>query len=360
MSKLTKEEKKVLGICIGISNNNCGNKAGDGTLTCLDCRKKKNDQVKKQRENKPPGTCHEVSCYNLVYGKYKTCEKHLNYRKERAKKAKEEKLCTKCVSKATHGCYCEKCYIAVKAEYDTNVVKNICTACREPKGPEDKNKTCNKCMEKARNRTLIAEYGIPLETYNEMLKKQNGVCYLCKNPEVQKVKGKIRNLAVDHDHETKKVRALLCLKCNTTVGILELNLDSIGKLTDYIQTYSLIDNVNVPEQFLLFDGLLDKDNKRYNTKYRFGIDCAQYNRMLVWQDFVCFLCKKPESAKHQNGEVKSLAVDHNHETNHIRKLLCYKCNSLVGYVEKNLHRMSFLMDYISSHKPNHQLELFAA
>lgn len=58
-------------------------------------------------------------------------------------------------------------------------------------------------------------YGITVEQYEEMLKRQKGGCAICgKRP------GKKR-LHVDHNHETGQVRGLLCAKCNGDLQVLE-------------------------------------------------------------------------------------------------------------------------------------------
>ena len=48
--------------------------------------------------------------------------------------------------------------------------------------------------------------------YQRMLKAQNGNCAICGSA------GGARRHAVDHDHVTSKVRALLCMDCNTGLG----------------------------------------------------------------------------------------------------------------------------------------------
>ena len=74
------------------------------------------------------------------------------------------------------------------------------------------------------------KYGITLKQYNEILTKQNGVCLLCGNKTAYKNKG--RNLFVDHDHETGKIRGLLCSRCNTVIGQIELI--GIKKIIGYL------------------------------------------------------------------------------------------------------------------------------
>lgn len=65
------------------------------------------------------------------------------------------------------------------------------------------------------------KYGIDFtpEQYESMHKLQGGVCKICGRPEPASG----RRLAVDHDHRTGEVRGLLCTKCNTTVGWVEMH-----------------------------------------------------------------------------------------------------------------------------------------
>jgi len=63
-----------------------------------------------------------------------------------------------------------------------------------------------------RNAKLRYKYGISLEEYEAMLAKQDGACAVC----VSIPDG--RDLCVDHDHLTGKVRGLLCDLCNRMLG----------------------------------------------------------------------------------------------------------------------------------------------
>lgn len=71
----------------------------------------------------------------------------------------------------------------------------------------------NKC--RARGYQLKAKYGITLEDYERMLESQNGVCAICRTLGSQPRR---QFLCVDHCHETKKVRGLLCSDCNSMLG----------------------------------------------------------------------------------------------------------------------------------------------
>lgn len=57
-------------------------------------------------------------------------------------------------------------------------------------------------------------YGLSPEQYEAMLDESGGRCALC---------GREAKLHVDHNHETGKVRGLLCVTCNTGLGKLKVD-----------------------------------------------------------------------------------------------------------------------------------------
>jgi hypothetical protein len=56
------------------------------------------------------------------------------------------------------------------------------------------------------------KYGLSVIGYQNLLAQQNGVCAICREPG--------RELCVDHDHKTGRVRSLLCNGCNSAIGFL--------------------------------------------------------------------------------------------------------------------------------------------
>jgi hypothetical protein len=68
----------------------------------------------------------------------------------------------------------------------------------------------------ARNARYKYRYGITLEQYNILLSNQQGHCATCLSTGDNGIR-----LCVDHDHNTGKVRGLLCKKCNLAVGLLK-------------------------------------------------------------------------------------------------------------------------------------------
>lgn len=75
-----------------------------------------------------------------------------------------------------------------------------------------------------RERALAAmralNYGCTNDELDAMFATQQGKCAICQMPEVTTHKGRPRQLSVDHDHVTGKIRALLCVACNTGLGFL--------------------------------------------------------------------------------------------------------------------------------------------
>lgn len=88
-----------------------------------------------------------------------------------------------------------------------------------------------------RNEYLVYNYGISLEIYDSILKKQDGVCSICKRPERAIFKGKVKRLTVDHCHNSKKVRGLLCHSCNVSLGLLKENPETMRAMADYIESH---------------------------------------------------------------------------------------------------------------------------
>lgn len=77
-------------------------------------------------------------------------------------------------------------------------------------------------------------YGLKLGEYKVLFEAQNGVCAICKKPQESK---KTKNLFVDHDHATGKVRGLLCNKCNVAMGLVNENIDTLKAIINYLENH---------------------------------------------------------------------------------------------------------------------------
>lgn len=87
--------------------------------------------------------------------------------------------------------------------------------------------------------TLQRRFKITGDQFKEMLAAQGGVCAICGNKETHKYKsGKLKELAVDHCHDSKKVRGLLCMNCNQALGRFQDNIENLRRAIRYLEAKS--------------------------------------------------------------------------------------------------------------------------
>ena len=77
----------------------------------------------------------------------------------------------------------------------------------------------------------------------------------------------------------------------------------------------------------------------------------EYATLFIDQEGKCFICKKEETARNaKTAKLLDLAVDHDHVTGKIRKLLCGKCNRALGLIKEDLGILESMKNYILQHK----------
>lgn len=72
-------------------------------------------------------------------------------------------------------------------------------------------------------------YGISGEEYDKLFKEQDGLCAICHEEPAN---------AIDHNHETGKVRALLCTRCNAGLGQFREDVTYMLNAIEYIKTHT--------------------------------------------------------------------------------------------------------------------------
>ena len=80
-----------------------------------------------------------------------------------------------------------------------------------------------------KRRSNLKKFGLTIDDYDKMLENQNGVCAICLNS-----CNSGKRLAVDHCHETGKVRQLLCRRCNQSIGKFNDDPILLQKAVDYL------------------------------------------------------------------------------------------------------------------------------
>ena len=88
-------------------------------------------------------------------------------------------------------------------------------------------------------RNTVERHDITLEQYNSIFDKQSGCCAICGKHQSEFK----RNLAVDHDHKTGKIRGLLCHKCNLLLGYSSENIDVLNNSINYLKKINVFDNI---------------------------------------------------------------------------------------------------------------------
>jgi hypothetical protein len=93
-----------------------------------------------------------------------------------------------------------------------------------------------------RQYTLRTKFGMTTEEYQTLLLKQNGGCAICGHVPDEPTSSDVRyrkskQLAVDHNHKTKKNRGLLCDKCNRGIGHFNDDANLLKTAIEYLKQY---------------------------------------------------------------------------------------------------------------------------
>lgn len=217
---------------------------------------------------------------------------------------------------------------------------------------EFKSKTCDKCNK-----------SFPFECYSEDKNSEDRLWKYCKScvmkscgklakPKIYKIKPNklvklnkpqklskkvIRYLEIIKD-ETKK-----CSKCELFLPFTDFHkskndlagLSSICKGCSSNYTNTIMDT-----------GLTRAREKHIKNKYNLEIE--EYLKMIEDQDNKCKICGKPEVFTSSKGNVKSLAIDHHHESGRVRGLLCQKCNSAIGMLMDDIQLLESAIEYLKN------------
>ena len=88
---------------------------------------------------------------------------------------------------------------------------------------------------KVRNWNYKRMYGITTEEWDAKFAAQGFVCEACGSPEPRSKRGV--GWATDHDHETGKLRGIICVYCNVALGKVEDKIERLEMLISYLRKY---------------------------------------------------------------------------------------------------------------------------
>ncbi len=138
------------------------------------------------------------------------------------------------------GLLCRDCNLGLGAFQDcTQTLRSAEDYVKAPPGIpptvfiDDTNRTK---AQRARGRALMDKFGMSLEQYEAALESQKHSCCICRRHKSEYAKA----LAVDHCHSSGINRGLLCVKCNTGLGLFKDNATSLlGRAIAYLESYDL-------------------------------------------------------------------------------------------------------------------------
>jgi hypothetical protein len=119
---------------------------------------------------------------------------------------------------------CKACNLAAKKRYyDANRTEAIARVKRWQQANQERVNAVQRARRanpevkrQMREYHLQRTFGISISEYEAMLAVQDGGCAICKRPPSPSI-----SLHVDHDHETGRIRGLLCFRCNNSLGDLD-------------------------------------------------------------------------------------------------------------------------------------------
>jgi hypothetical protein len=147
---------------------------------------------------------------------------------------------------------CSKCKqdlpLSAFYKHRVNKLQSYCKKCNALHSSDWSRKNAAFVKQRVRNRLVNRKFKLTSEQFDSLLLLQNGVCAICKRPEVRKDRlGTVRSLVVDHDHSCcprtitcgKCIRGLLCDACNLGLGAFQDDPLRLQASVDYLNKWFL-------------------------------------------------------------------------------------------------------------------------
>lgn len=99
-----------------------------------------------------------------------------------------------------------------------------------------------------------------------------------------------------------------------------------------------------------FSNCCKRCTSKYHRNRKYGVSTEMLDEMLAVET-----CQMPGCGK-KLKEDREKKIDHCHTSGKVRAVLCDRCNRLLGSVEKNLHLIQSMLDYIAKHKADDESE----
>lgn len=107
--------------------------------------------------------------------------------------------------------------------------RRICHACTDERFKKRRAANPQRYSRMIRDQAIKLKYGLSREEFEALLIDQNYRCMVCET------KLTLATTHVDHDHQTNRVRGLLCFNCNVAIGHLRDDSRLLDRAAAYIR-----------------------------------------------------------------------------------------------------------------------------
>lgn len=172
-------------------------------------------------------------------------DQRARYLRDRASGPREDTKHGTTTGYTNFGCRCDECKAAISKYNKTHRKKLRAT---DLPGGDPRHGTltgyfnyrcrCDPCADVgvaySREVKFKKRYGISSEEFESRFDSQSRKCAVC-------FKSEFEGAAVDHDHETGKIRGILCRPCNSAIGMLGDDIEGLERALAYLERVRLID-----------------------------------------------------------------------------------------------------------------------
>lgn len=108
-----------------------------------------------------------------------------------------------------------------------------CIPCTKEK---QKTRWASRSPKKRLEQHLKYKYGVTHAEFLAAWDAQGGACAICSEelPDLMVYENRRRGYAIDHNHDTGDFRGILCLKCNTLLGMARESLQILENAAKYL------------------------------------------------------------------------------------------------------------------------------
>ena len=93
--------------------------------------------------------------------------------------------------------------------------------------------------------------------------------------------------------------------------------------------------------------MMSKGKRDWYFRTKYGLELEDIQQMWEERGGKCDLCECVKPAPHHEGPAyHKLVIDHCHDTERIRGMLCYKCNTALGQLGDTAEAIDRVLNYV--------------